>query len=75
MPTPPTELKAVSTEAASEPALSPGLRALRTGLLIAGSALFGGLAVAFWHRKALTKLRQPVEYPEQPSSSPDAEDT
>lgn len=33
---------------------------LRTGLLIAGSALFGGLAVALWNRRALTQLRREV---------------
>jgi len=65
----------MATDAANEPASSPGLRVFRTGLLIAGSALFGGLAVALWHRKVLAKLRQPVDVPEPPSSSPDAEDT
>lgn len=35
-----------------------GLRFLGAGLLIAGSALFGGLAVALWDRKSLAKLRQ-----------------
>jgi hypothetical protein len=51
-----------------------GLRALRTGLLIAGSALFGGLAVALWNRKALANLRQPPETPNPASVKPDAED-
>ncbi len=36
-----------------------GLRFLGTGLLIAGSAFFGGLAVALWDRKSLAKLREP----------------
>ncbi len=60
-----------------QPESPPGnrLRVLRTGLLIAGSALFGGLAVAFWNRKSLARLRQPVEVPERPPAEPDAEDT
>jgi hypothetical protein len=45
-----------------------GLRMLGTGLLIATSALFGGLAVAFWDRKSLAKLRQPSPPPPTPSS-------
>jgi hypothetical protein len=40
-----------------------GLRILETGLLVAGSAFLGGLAVAFWHRKSLSKLRQPAIEP------------
>jgi hypothetical protein len=40
-----------------------GLRILETGLLVAGSAFLGGLAVAFWHRKSLSKLRQPETEP------------
>jgi hypothetical protein len=39
---------------------------LRTGLLIAGSALFGGLAVVLWNRKALAGLRQLPPHPETP---------
>ena len=42
---------------------STGLRLVRAGILIAGSALLGGLAVAFWNRKSLAKLRQPVTVP------------
>ncbi len=30
----------------------------KTGLLLVGSALFGGLAVAFWHRRTLADIRQ-----------------
>ena len=33
--------------------------ALKTGALIAGSAFLGGLAVVFWNRKSLARLRQP----------------
>jgi hypothetical protein len=32
---------------------------LRTGLLMAGSALLGGLAVVLWNRNTLANLRQP----------------
>ncbi|HTX40223.1 MAG TPA: hypothetical protein VMD25_00240 [Acidobacteriaceae bacterium] len=49
-----------------------GLRMLGTGLLIAGSALFGGLAVALWDRKSLAKLRQPSHVPQISSSPEDA---
>jgi hypothetical protein len=31
---------------------------LRTALLLAGSAAFGGLAVALWHRRTLAQLRK-----------------
>ena len=30
----------------------------KTGLLLAGSAIFGGLAVAFWHRHTLLNMRR-----------------
>jgi hypothetical protein len=30
---------------------------LRTGLLLAGSAIFGGIAVAFWNRRTLAKMQ------------------
>jgi hypothetical protein len=31
----------------------------RSGLLIATSAAFGGIAVAIWNRRTLAKMRQP----------------
>jgi hypothetical protein len=37
----------------------------KTGLLLTGSALFGGLAVAFWHRRTLQNLKQ-AAYQEPP---------
>ncbi|HEX4004851.1 MAG TPA: hypothetical protein VHX60_01625 [Acidobacteriaceae bacterium] len=46
-----------------------GLHLLQTGFLIAGSALLGGLAVAFWNRKSLAKLRQPVTPPATPEDA------
>lgn len=49
-----------------------GLRFLSAGLLIAGSALFGGVAVALWDRKSLAKLRQPAHRrPQAPLPSED----
>ena len=44
---------------------------LRTGLLIAGSALFGGIAVAFWNRRTLTKMQNP---PAEKASAPPSVD-
>jgi len=32
----------------------------QTALLLAASAAFGGLAVAFWNRKTLAEFRKPV---------------
>lgn len=37
----------------------PVFKAFRTGMLVAGSALLGGLAVVFWNRKSLDRLRHP----------------
>jgi hypothetical protein len=39
---------------------------LRLGLFAAASALAGGLAAAWWHRKTLTKLRQGEENASNP---------
>jgi hypothetical protein len=52
-----------------------GLDVLGTALLMAGSALFGGLAVVLWNRKALSGLRQTSEPPHKPSPLPDDEET
>ena len=57
-------------ENAPETAPRPRLRGLGTGLLIAASALFGGLAVVLWNRGSLSRLRQPPE----PVASRDGED-
>jgi hypothetical protein len=32
----------------------------RSGLLLATSAAFGGIAVAIWNRRTLAKMRQPA---------------
>jgi hypothetical protein len=45
---------------------------LRTGLLIVGSALFGGIAVALWNRRTLTKMQNPA--PEKGQKQPAIED-
>ena len=47
---------------------------LRTGVLIAGSALFGGLAVALWNRRALARLRQLPESAEETAVRADGEE-
>jgi len=52
----------------------PGLHAVRTGLLIAASALFGGLAVVLWNRSSLSRLRQPVDPGAHASAAKNAED-
>lgn len=42
---------------------------LRTGLLLLGSAVFGGVAVALWNRRTLAKMQeQPADT--QPSPLP-----
>ena len=46
---------------------------LRTGLLMAGSALLGGLAVVLWNRKSLANLRQPAAPSNQPPEVEDEE--
>lgn len=40
-----------------------GRKLWRTALLLAGSAAFGGLAVAFWNRKTLAELRKQASEP------------
>jgi hypothetical protein len=39
---------------------------LRVGAIAAGSALAGGLAAAWWHRKTLRKLRETGETAKNP---------
>jgi hypothetical protein len=50
------------------------LNAFLTGVIIAGSALVGGLAVVLWNRKTLSGLRQPAEPGKKPSSQTDNEE-
>jgi hypothetical protein len=64
----------VEPEKQPETPARPGIRLLQTGLLVAGSALLGGLAVALWHRSSLAKLRQPVPTQVSSPAQQDAED-
>jgi hypothetical protein len=41
-------------------------KVLGLGLITAASAFAGGLAVAWWYRKTLTKLQNPIVVPEFP---------
>jgi hypothetical protein len=61
-------------EPAAEQPIPERLQALKTGLLIAGSALLGGLAVVLWNRSSLSRLREPAEAVQPPDASPDEED-
>jgi hypothetical protein len=61
-------------ESAPDQPPQPRLQAIRTGLLIAGSALLGGLAVVLWNRSSLSRLRQPVETASRPSLYPDEDE-
>ena len=38
-----------------------GAQRLRTGLLVLGSALPGGIAVAFWNRRSLTDMQNQAQ--------------
>lgn len=46
----------------------------RTGLLVLGSAVFGGIAVVLWNRRALTNIQNPPppSEPEPISADSDA---
>ena len=53
-----------SKEGAYEPEVNSGSRVSRVlslGLFSAASAIAGGLAVAWWYRKTLSKLQNPIE--------------
>lgn len=58
---------------ASEETHPPRAGGLRTVLLVAGSALLGGLAVVLWNRKTLASLRQPAAEVNRPPVLPDEE--
>lgn len=60
-------------KSAPETSRKPSLDGLRTGLLMAGSALLGGLAVVLWNRKSLASLRQPAAPPNRPPEIQDEE--
>lgn len=42
-------------------------RAVGLGIVSAASALAGGLAMAWWHRKTLAKLQNPIATGDQPA--------
>jgi hypothetical protein len=44
------------------------LRVVGLGLLTAASALAGGITVAWWYRKTLTKLQNPINAPDLQNS-------
>ena len=46
---------------------------LRTGLLVVGSALLGGIAVAFWNRRSLADIQNQA-HDHDPRPSPVEED-
>ena len=52
---------ASSPEVPGKPGSRRSVQLIRTGLLIAGSAFLGGMAVVFWNQKSLTRLRQAAE--------------
>jgi hypothetical protein len=66
--------QSAEAKTATEPAKRPGIRFVKTGLLVAGSVLLGGLAVVLWNRNSLTKLHQPVPAPNQSIVEPDADE-
>jgi hypothetical protein len=49
------------------------LKAFLTGMIVAASALVGGLAVVLWNRKALSGLHQ-ADRKKPSSSQPDADE-
>jgi hypothetical protein len=50
------------------------LKAFLTGMIVAASALVGGLAVVLWNRKALSGLHQADPRKKPSSSDPDADE-
>jgi len=57
----------------SNPPSRPGISALKTGLLVAASAFLGGLAVVFWNRQSLSRLRQSEVEHHRATAEEDAE--
>jgi hypothetical protein len=55
------------------PSSGTKFKAFLTGMIVAGSALVGGLAVVLWNRKALSGLRHPGPG-KKPSLPPDDEE-
>jgi len=46
-------------------AKSPASSAMKLGLVSAASAIVGGLAAAWWYRKTLSKLQNPISSEDQ----------
>jgi len=44
----------------TEPEHPPASKLLKLGLISVSSAVIGGLAAAWWYRKTLTKLQNPI---------------
>jgi hypothetical protein len=57
-----------------QPQSGAKLKAFLTGMIVAASALVGGLAVVLWNRKALSGLRQADPRKKPSSSEPDADE-
>ncbi len=55
----PSDRNKASYATSSTPAQSHS-KLIEIGLVAAASALAGGLAAAWWHRKTLTKLQNPI---------------
>lgn len=47
----------VTDSKANDAEKDPSSTRLRTGLLVLGSALFGGIAVVLWNRRTLTNIQ------------------
>lgn len=62
-----------SADAHDDTPQNRGWGALKTGAIIAGSAFLGGLAVVFWNRKSLARLRQSTDDSSQTSVHEDAD--
>jgi len=59
----PNDKRAPVASQAETPTRQSGRKLWQTALLLAGSAAFGGLAVAFWNRKMLAELRSQAPEP------------
>lgn len=46
----------------------PDAKVLRLGLISIASAVAGGLTVAWWYRKTLSKLQNPIDPPAIPQT-------
>jgi hypothetical protein len=60
---------------ASNPAVPSPPSWLKLGIVAAASVLAGGLAAAWWYRKALTSLHQAEENPANPQFGISEDDT